>query len=69
MGGTWAVRSKERYEISRRVGAALFAEIDGQEAEIISTECAGCQIQIARSTGYSGDRMIHAVRIWEEAIM
>ncbi len=63
MGGTWALESRQRSELSEKVGTQLFEEIIKVNPQLISTDCAGCQIQIARYTDQSGNRMIHPIRV------
>jgi glycerol-3-phosphate dehydrogenase subunit C len=51
MGGTWALRSHQRGEISAGVGVELFNEIQEKKPQIVTTDCFSCGIQIARYTG------------------
>ncbi len=67
MGGTWALRSKERCELSAEIGSEVFDDIKETNPDVVSTDCGGCTIQIARQTGRSGDKMIHPIRILADA--
>jgi Fe-S oxidoreductase len=67
MGGTWALHSKGANELSREIGAAVFGEIEESQPQVVSTDCAGCQIQIARCAELPGERVIHPMRILAEA--
>jgi len=67
MGGTWALRSKNKSKLSAEIGAPLFEEIKQVHPELVATDCAGCKIQIARYTGYDGDRIVHPIQILAEA--
>jgi len=67
MGGTWALKSKRKSELSEEIGASLFNEIREANPELVVTDCAGCKIQIARYTGYGGDRLAHPMQILAEA--
>ena len=67
MGGTWALHSKVRNDLSKEIGARLFEEIEERKPQVVSTDCAGCQIQIARYAEVSGERVIHPMKILAEA--
>jgi len=67
MGGTWALHSKDQNELSKEIGAPVFQEIGEAEPRLVSTDCAGCQIQIARYARLSGDRVMHPMQILAEA--
>jgi len=67
MGGTWGLRSRDQSELSGQVGAHVFEAIKEMNPHLVATDCAGCQIQIARYTGYAGDKILHPMRILAEA--
>lgn len=50
MGGTWGMHSKYQSEVSAEVGSDLFKAIEEADPQLIATDCAGCQIQIASHT-------------------
>ena len=50
MGGSWALRSHLRGEISAEVGGELFNEIRETKPQLVATDCFSCGIQIARHT-------------------
>jgi glycerol-3-phosphate dehydrogenase subunit C len=66
MGGTWALRSKLRNELSGEIGKSVFEEIKKVSPQLVSTDCAGCQIQIARYSDLSGDKIVHPIQILAE---
>jgi glycerol-3-phosphate dehydrogenase subunit C len=67
MGGTWALRSKLHNNLSREIGKSVFEEIRKVRPQLVSTDCAGCQIQIARYSDLSGDKIVHPIQILAEA--
>jgi glycerol-3-phosphate dehydrogenase subunit C len=67
MGGTWALHSKSQNELSREIGAPVFEEIEESKFQAVATDCAGCQIQIARHANLPGERVIHPMQILAEA--
>jgi glycerol-3-phosphate dehydrogenase subunit C len=67
MGGMWALHSKNQNDLSREIGAPLFEEIEESKPQVLSTDCAGCQIQIARYAKLPGERVIHPMQILAEA--
>jgi len=69
MGGTWGLRSKNHCELSGQVGAHVFEAIKEVNPQLVATDCAGCQIQIARYTGYADDKIRHPIRIFAEAYL
>ena len=50
MGGSWALRSKQRGELAEEVGRPLFDDVIDGKPEIVATDCFSCGIQIARHT-------------------
>jgi len=50
MGGTWALHSKERGDLSAEIGIPLFKRIQEVDLQLLATDCFGCQLQIARFT-------------------
>ncbi|MBW2051027.1 MAG: hypothetical protein JRG97_06295 [Deltaproteobacteria bacterium] len=67
MGGTWGLQSKKQSELSGEVGVNVFQEIKETKPQLVVTECAGCQIQIGRYTGYPCNLVIHPLRIFADA--
>lgn len=67
MGGTWALHSKKQSELSGKIGEPVFEKIKELKPQLMSTDCAGCQIQIARHTGLSEKDLAHSVQIVAEA--
>ncbi len=67
MGGTWALKSKKQSDLSGKIGGPVFEEIKERKPQLLSTDCAGCQIQIARHTGLSERELAHPVQIIAEA--
>jgi glycerol-3-phosphate dehydrogenase subunit C len=67
MGGTWAISSKKHSDISAQNSKNLIEEIKNIDPDLISTDCGGCKIQLARQTGYNGNRLVHPMRIFADA--
>ena len=53
MGGTWALKSKKQSELSGKIGEPVFEKIKELKPQLLSTDCAWCQIRIARHTELS----------------
>jgi len=53
MGGTWALRSKEKGATSAQIGRQLFKGIQEAEVQQVATDCFGCELQIARFTPFT----------------
>jgi glycerol-3-phosphate dehydrogenase subunit C len=64
MGGTWALRSKARNELSAKVGGPLFKRIQETGLHLVATDCFGCQVQIGR---FAHCRMTHPMKILADA--
>jgi glycerol-3-phosphate dehydrogenase subunit C len=65
MGGSWALRSQNRGEISAEVGNELFAVIQDQRPQVVATDCFSCGIQIAR---YTEQVPVHPLHILLDAL-
>jgi glycerol-3-phosphate dehydrogenase subunit C len=50
MSGTYGFK-QEKYPISMAIGQELFAGIRAAQAQVVTTECATCQMQIAHGSG------------------
>lgn len=67
MGGTWGMRSRYQHDLSGEIGRRLFEEIKELTPNLVATDCSGCQIQIARYTHLTGDRIFHPIKILVDA--
>jgi Fe-S oxidoreductase len=53
--------------LSGKIEGPVFEKITEFKPQLMSTDCAGCQIQITRHTGLSEKELAHPVQIVAEA--
>lgn len=63
MSGTYGFK-QEKYKVSMAIGARLFERIDALEPQLVTTECATCQMQIEHG---SQTRAVNPIEILLEA--
>lgn len=63
IAGTFGMKA-QNFELSMKMGAPLFAELERAAPELVATGCGTCQIQVTQGTGLA---VAHPVRLLAEA--
>jgi len=67
LGGTYGL-SRQKFELSLRMGSQLFRKIGESRADWVSTDCGACKMQIEQGANLNGKAVKHPIVIFWSAL-
>ncbi len=67
LGGTYGL-SREKFELSLRIGSGLFRKIEEFTVDRVSTDCGACKLQIEQGAKLHGRAVEHPLVILRAAL-